>query len=494
MEKELDILFVNVGSASKRVYQDLSKDYSAIEPPFWAALTAGFIRKKGYNVDILDANAENMTHKETAEFIKSRSPKLVNIIVFGQQPASSTQLMPSVSALCKEIKQIDTERKIILTGLHPSALPERTLKDEECDFIGQGEGFYTILALVEGKSLEQIPGLYWQENNQIKNNPRPMNVSNLTEELSEVAWDLLPLNQGKYRAHNHQCLGEFHIRQHYASLSTSLGCPFRCHFCSISATFGGERGIRYWSPEWVLKQIDILVKEYNVKVIKIIDEMFLFDSHHFLTIAEGLIERNYDLNIWAYARVDTTKTLDMETLKKLRKAGFKWLCFGFEAASDSVRTDVQKGMFSEEDMIELVKKVKQADISILANFMFGLPEDALESMQKTLNFAQKLNCEFLNIYCTMAYPGSNLYQEAVEKGWKLPSSWADYSQHSYGCQPLPTNHISAEEVLRFRDYAFDVYFKNPLYLNMIEKRFGQEARKHIQEMTKTKLKRRLLGD
>src|SRR3989338_11346594 len=98
-----DLLLVNAGNTRKKVYQDLSKSFSAIEPPFWAALTAGFLRKRGYNVAILDANAENLTHEETAERIKILNPRLVDIIVYGQQPSASTQLMGEVLSLTKEI-------------------------------------------------------------------------------------------------------------------------------------------------------------------------------------------------------------------------------------------------------------------------------------------------------------------------------------------------------------------------------------------------------
>ena len=87
MSKKLDLLLINP-IAKKRIYQDLSKDYSAIEPPFWAALTAGFIRNKGYNVDILDANAENLNAKETAKRINELNPRLTNIVVLGQQPSA----------------------------------------------------------------------------------------------------------------------------------------------------------------------------------------------------------------------------------------------------------------------------------------------------------------------------------------------------------------------------------------------------------------------
>ncbi|MFC1682198.1 B12-binding domain-containing radical SAM protein, partial [Nanoarchaeota archaeon] len=83
---DLDLLLINIGGTKKRVYQELSKDFSAIEPPFWAALTAGFIRKKNFKVDIIDSNAENLTYEETAKLIEQKNPKLINIVVYGQHP------------------------------------------------------------------------------------------------------------------------------------------------------------------------------------------------------------------------------------------------------------------------------------------------------------------------------------------------------------------------------------------------------------------------
>jgi len=106
MVKKIDLLLVNP-IAKKRVYQELSKDYSANEPPFWAALTAGFIRKKGFKTDILDTNLENLDSKESAEEINKINPKFLKIIGTGQQPSASTQLMTGVGELCKEKKKIN---------------------------------------------------------------------------------------------------------------------------------------------------------------------------------------------------------------------------------------------------------------------------------------------------------------------------------------------------------------------------------------------------
>ena len=115
-------------------------------------------------------------------------------------------------------------------------------------------------------------------------------------------------------------------------------------------------------------------------------------------------------------------------------------------------------------------------------------------MQDTLDMAIDLNCEFANFYSTMAYPGSRLYLDALKEGWDLPETYVGYSQHSYETTPLATNYISAEEVLRFRDEAFHTYYTNERYLNMIETKYGLPTREGIEDMTKIKLKRQLLGD
>jgi hypothetical protein len=114
----------------------------------------------------------------------------------------------------------------------------------------------------------------------------------------------------------------------------------------------------------------------------------------------------------------------------------------------------------------------------------------MESMQATLDLALELNCEFANFYSTMAYPGSPLYQMALEKGWRLPENWSGYSQHSVDTLPLPTKHVSAGEVLRFRDHAFTAYFRNSRYLEMVQKKFGNATLEHIREMTSHQLVRK----
>jgi radical SAM superfamily enzyme YgiQ (UPF0313 family) len=311
-----------------------------------------------------------------------------------------------------------------------------------------------------------------------------------------VAWDLFPMT--KYRAHNWHCLDGLK-RQPYAALYTTLGCPYHCTFCCIQAPFkSGEKAggvkestnsYRYWSPDNVIGQIDFLVNKHGVRNIKIADEMFVLNRKHVLGICDRIIERGYDLNIWAYTRVDTIKD---GMLDKLKKAGVNWLAFGIEAGADRVRDNVDKS-FSQQEVFDVIRKVQEAGISVIGNYIFGLPEDDLETMNATLDLAIDLNCEFGNFYSAMAYPGSPLYTMAVQQGVPLPEQWTGYSQHSRDCQPLPTKYLPARDVLKFRDQAFIKYYTQPRYLDMVQKRFGQETVDHIKEMTSHSLERHLVS-
>jgi radical SAM superfamily enzyme YgiQ (UPF0313 family) len=177
-------------------------------------------------------------------------------------------------------------------------------------------------------------------------------------------------------------------------------------------------------------------------------------------------------------------------LKKMKKAGINWLCYGIESASEHVREGMTKGRFGEGAIRKAVAMTHDAGINVLGNFMFGLPRDDFDTMRLTLDLAKSLRCEFVNFYMTMAYPGSRLYDDALKKGVSLPKTWLDYSQFSEEVLPLPTDRLSSEDVMRFRDMAFEEYFSDPEYLSMIREKFGEETANHIKEMLKIKIRRR----
>ncbi|MBI5236214.1 MAG: cobalamin B12-binding domain-containing protein [Deltaproteobacteria bacterium] len=489
MKDRVDIVLVNPGDR-RQVFQNLSDDFSAIEPPFWVAVIAAYLRRRGLNVLVIDANAEDASPAETAARIREIDPLLLAVIVYGSQPSASTQNMTIAGRICRAFRDAGSSTKVAMGGLHPSALPLRTLIEEAVDFVIEGEGPYTLTSLVEAiKSgagdYSKVPGLWYYRNGAAEQNPKAPLIKNLDEGLPAAAWDLLPMH--KYRAHNWHCFDDIKHRTPYGAIYTSLGCPYSCVFCCINAPFG-KSGVRYRSPELVAKEMGLLVENYGIRNMKIVDELFVLDERHYMTIVEKLIERRYDLNIWAYARIDTVK---QENLKAMKRAGINWLALGIESANPKVLGGASKRM-KVCDIKKIVRSIQSEGIRVIGNYIFGLPDDDLQTMNQTLDLAMDLNCEFVNFYCAMAYPGSELYNIALQRGWRFAPEWHGFSQHSYEIEPLPTKHLTGKEVLEFRDNAFHKYFGNPAYLAMLEKRFGPKIRAHVDEMTKTRLSRRLL--
>lgn len=488
---DIDILLVNPGVCSE-IYQQLAGEYSAIETPALAATFVSYFQQFDCSVAIVDAPALNLSPQKVAQFIdKNYNPILIVLVVYGFQPSASTQNMTSAGQTSSYLKQINPDFKIMMTGTHPAALPKRTLHEEKVDFVCSQEGPQTILQTTlalkaKSDNYTKIPGLWYKKDGKCLSTFHGPIFENLDQAMPNVAWDLLPMKN--YRAHNWHCFENISERQPYASLYTTLGCPFQCSFCCINAPFGCS-SYRKWSPNFVIRQIDTLVTDYGVRNIKFIDEMFVLHKDHVNNICDLIIERGYDLNIWAYARIDT---ITDEMLEKLATAGIRWLALGIESGSKHVRDGVSKGRFGTENVLEIVRKIQNAGINVLGNYIFGLPEDTHESMQETLDLAIEANCEFANFYCGMAYPGSQLYEIAITKGWELPDTWIGFSQHAYETKPLPTNYLSAAEVLKFRDEAFEKYFANFRYLDTINKKFGSAASDHIKKMTTIKLRRKLL--
>ena len=397
--KGIDLALVNPNS--RELFGGLS-EFTAIEPPFWAGLIASFVREHGLEVRIIDAEAEDWSSGQTAEKIAESNPRLVVITLQGQAPTtSSTPKMPAASRLLNHLKREAPEVKTMLWGLHPSALPEKTLREEPVDFVCQGEGFYTIVNLLHqlrtwGGRFVGANGLWYLNHGNVIPSPRaPLLVS---ERLPAVAFDLLPMD--KYRAHNWLCLDDLDRRQPYGITYTSLGCPFKCFFCSAHALYKGigSPSVRFRNPEMVIKEIGLLVEQYGVRNIKFMDEILNLREDHLTRICDLIIERHYDLNMWAEVSIPT---MTPKMLDKMKKAGINWLAYGIESAVESVRHGISKG-FTQDKARGIIEMTREAGINIEGNFCFGLPEDTMETMRATLDIAKAYNFEWVNFYCTIA--------------------------------------------------------------------------------------------
>lgn len=508
-----DLLLVNPGN-SKGIYQNLSNKYSAIEPPTWALLLAKSCLSKNYKVKILDCNAEALDHESAFEKIKNINPRLICFVVYGQNVNSGTTNMSGAISLLNYLKNKLVDAPVAFIGSHVQALPVETLKKEKnIDFVFTNEGVYAlwnVLALknITKEYLSNIKGIaFLNENKVVFNEPEKIVPNERMDiDLPGYAWELLPYKDTPLDLYRSPMLHAEYIQKNrspYAAIQTSLGCQFRCSFCMINLINRNntdEVGVankyskmRYWSTNFIIKEFKKLIS-LGVKTIKITDEMFLLNPKYYIPLCEMLSEINKDdtLRMWAYSRIDTIKKKSV--LDLVRKAGIKWLCLGIESGDKNVRLEVSKGKFEDVNIKDVIKQVHDSKIEVMANYIFGLPGDDMEKMKKTYALSKKLCTVGWNAYPSMALPGSQLYYEAKKNNAKLPEDYEGYSFHSYNTQPLSTTKLSASEILEFRDNCFTDYHQDKNFLEKIKSKFGIEAVNNINEMTKIKLKRKIIEE
>lgn len=508
----MDVLFVNPDSSAK-AYQDLAKVFSAIEPPTWALLLAESCRAKGHGVGILDCDAEKLSLATAVDRIQDAAPRLVVMVVYGQNPNSGTTSMIGALALARALKDAYPELPICFVGSHTSALPREVLAESCVDIVLLNEGVYALHNLLSSNlqgDLCHIRGIGYKRREtggdiSLHLNPPESVVpqSRMDEDLPGYAWDLLPYREKPldlYRAHFWHAGFDHANRTPFAAIYTSLGCTFGCDFCMINIvnrqdngteiSAADSRGMRFWSTDWVLREMDKLA-HLGVKTLRLSDEMFFLNRKYYAPLVDRLAESDYGFNLWAYARVDTVRA---DALEKFKRAGINWLALGIEAGNQQVRREMSKGSFQEVNIRDICDTIRTADINVISNYIFGFPDDTLETLQQTLDLALELNTEMANMYPCQALPGSPIHHTARKLGWALPSSYEGYAFLSYECEPLPTKHLSAAEVLRFRDRAWQTYFTNPAYLDLVEQKFGPRERQNVIDMAAIPLKRKLLGD
>jgi anaerobic magnesium-protoporphyrin IX monomethyl ester cyclase len=508
----MNILFINPDS-SAQAYQGLAATYAAIEPPTWSLLLAESCRAKGFSVGILDCDAERLSLDESVRRIQDLKPSIALMVVYGQNPNSGTTSMIGALALGNAIKAAGLDVKVAFVGSHTSALPMEVLAYDCVDIVLLNEGVYALHNLLKSNlnsDLSHIKGVGYKKTGPggfrlpVLNQPEAIVPQERMDiDLPGYAWDLLPFKEkplDMYRAHFWHAEFSHEKRTPFAAIYTSLGCNFACNFCMINIvnrSDNGEmvdashsRGMRFWSPRWVANEMRKLA-DMGVKTLRISDEMFFLNRRYYVPILEDIVRQEYDFNMWTYSRIDTVRK---DALDLFKRAGVNWLALGVEAGNQLVRQEVSKGSFQEVNIREVCKSIQNADINIISNYIFGFPEDTMETMQQTLDLALELNTEMANMYPCQALPGSPMYYTAKKNGWALPDSFEGFAFLSYASQPLPTKTLSSAQVLKFRDDAWQQYFTNPKYLSLVAERFGEQERKNVEDMTKIKLRRKILGD
>jgi len=482
------VILVTVNSKRKN-YGATAENLSAVAPNIPLGLLGTYLNESGIWTEVIDSDIEGFTIQAVIESLLQDAPVLVGVYAGGANPSASTMSMVGVIEFFQALKnEKDVPFKTFVWGGHPTVLAERTLRETGSDYVVRGEGYKQSRALVDhitnGKSLSEVPGIAYLDDQSFKSTPMPDLIE--LDSLPFVDWK--QMNPSKLRAHNWHCFGEdINNRSPYAIIWTNQGCPYPCDFCSINNVFGARR-YRFRSMERVVEEIDNLVNNFGVKHLKILDELFITKHKRIEEFCDLLEERNYDLNMWCFARVDS---VNPEILQRLKGVGLNWVAYGFESNDEKIVEATNKRC--KADVSNTIRMTRDAGIYICADVIVGLWEDDRSSVKRTRDFLVRHEMEWVNIYPGFGYPGTPLYDRYLTSGViDEPSTWDTYGLYSIECNPLPTRYLSSSEVLQLRDEMFSEYYKDPQILNMLEGKFGYDTRQHVEKMVEKPLPRRIL--
>lgn len=264
-------------------------------------------------------------------------------------------------------------------------------------------------ALKKGKDISTVKGIVFKkQGNLIKTAPAP-NIENL-DNLPFPARELLPMD--KYRKLIFQ-------KKPITTLVTSRGCPFNCYFCSSSQFFGLKWRTR--SPENILSEIEYLIKRYDYHRFAFMDDNFTLNPQRVIQISKEIINRKLNIKWWAFSRVDELLKNE-KMINLMAKSGCRMLFLGIESVSKKILDSYNKKI-NANDSLKAVKLLKRYGISTWGSFIIGGLEETKEMILNTIKFSKLLNPETVQFSILTPFPGTRLYQDAINAGIIIRKAW-----------------------------------------------------------------------
>ncbi|MFH1826210.1 MAG: radical SAM protein [bacterium] len=392
----MKVLFINPPTDLHQRYGWLSFAGSTM-PSLGLCWLAAIARKAGWKVKIIDASSLGLSFDETLKQVMDFAPDCVAL-------TSTTFAIGITAELAKAIKRQSPQAKIIMGGPHLSALPKETLKlipEVDIGIIGEGEA--TLPEVLTQQPLSDIKGIIYRAQDKIILNENRTMIADL-DTLPLPAWDLLADFPHHYRPVFSR------IRKlPAASLITTRGCPNQCAFCDRSVL--GNR-CRSFSPDYIVKMIEVLHYQYGVKEILFEDDtIFVFQSR-LRTICESLISKKIQISWSCLGRVDK---VDANLLNLMKSAGCWQIGYGIESGNQEMLNFMKKNIRLEQ-IENAVLLTKQAGIKTKGFFMLGFPGETDATIKQTMNFVRKLHLDDLTVTQFTPLPGSEIYETVSQYG------------------------------------------------------------------------------
>ena len=431
--------------------------------PIGITSIAAMLEKEGYEVKIIDGDAENLTFDELLDCLITERPDYVG-------STTMTATMDITNRFYSRLKEKLPGVTVIVGGPHVSALPKQTLEESKgIDIVIKGEGDETIVDLMEAlenkQDLTDVAGIVFRKNNRvIETSPREL-IKDLGK-LPIPAYHLLKYDLYHSYVWNNWVNG---YRKPLGTIFTGRGCFGKCNFCAVRSVFGQKT--RYFPIERVKNEIDFLVNKYKIRVLYLQDDTFTANRRMVNEVCDYIIEKGYNkkLEIMASSRTDT---VHFPTLQKMRKAGVRWICFGVESGNQQI-LDIMHKKTTLDQIRNAFKKANDAGLFIAGNYMIGHLGETYKTAMDTINLVCSLKQDYASFAIAIPLPGTELYQYCLDKTIDLPS-WNGFG--NVNTPPIPLNDsLDAEQLMELRRLATNRFFKRPVYLLRMLWRFNALA-------------------
>lgn len=370
--------------------------------PLGLAYVAGAVRDAGYEVKIIDATVEGYENESPArngfiryglsvddieEKIRTYAPHVVGVGCI-----QSLQLYEAYEVF-EIIRKINAKIITVFGGAHASAMYTKEIQNPAIDYIVVGEGelsFVNLLDCLNNRisNNRALPGVAYLKNSKIIFTPGPR-IKNL-DLLPKPAWDLLPMDLYNKQGASASSYGNGNI----AILQTSRGCPHHCLHCPKNVVFGETYRVR--SIPKVIEDIQYLHDAFGIQEICLEDSNFTIHKKRVMDFCRAMQGSHAHIRFSLPHGIEV-QTLDEEMLKAMWSAGFYALHLSIESANEIVKRTQDKRLNSDR-MMDIIAMAKTIGYKITGYFMVGFPEETLEDVQMTIDYAEKLHLDKVNFF------------------------------------------------------------------------------------------------
>lgn len=389
-------------------FEQNSMDFYTPNTPYSLGLgyLASFLEQQGHSVKILwkDGFSFSDAHKQIMDTIQDWNPDVLGVQMFTMNRVSSYRLI-------EECTKKFSETRIVVGGIHASAMPEQIIGKHPNIIISVGEGEHTFSELLDYFSkgmpaLDKIDGIVFCQKGKIVRTKDRVLIEDL---------DSLPNPK-------HEVFFDEEPNRTMAHIVTTRGCPFMCSFCCLHII--SHRQFRKRDIEDVVREIVDLKKKYpRLQRVQIHDDIFTLDNERVIKFCKLIIKESLGLRFIVSAKV---KPVSEEMFEWMEKAGFEKVMFGVETGSAMLMDSIKKGI-DKDDVVKLFLMLKKFKFLVTTFLIVGFPGETEETVNETIDFVKKLQkirySYIVGVGKLWVYPGTAVYEIMKQRGVISDDYW-----------------------------------------------------------------------